>query len=93
MKVVFSSIVNGTSGDVSANEVKSNDSDSAVDKSCCFKPQFTFSQTKAESSELFDKSSQEAFDSLINASNCANLQENKSIEGYFVVLAQYSNRF
>lgn len=81
MKVVFSSIINGTSGNWPANEATGREFD-VIDKKDCFKPEISFSQPKPELDDFKEKSAQEVFESLINASNCANLQAEKALDGY-----------
>ena len=76
MKVAFSSMMNRTTGDLLANEDARCDG-AAADKKEVFKPNIRFSQPKAEADDFKDKTSHEVFNSLINASNCANLQTEK----------------
>lgn len=77
MKVVFSKISNGNHGDLQANEATMGNI-----RGNCFKPKINYARQKAEPDAYKDQSSQEVFASLINASNCANLQDEKALEEY-----------
>lgn len=82
MKIVFSSINNGTSRDMSANETSRHDVELNTNHNDCFMPKIRFSQPKAQSDDFKEKSAQEVFSSLVNASNCANLRVDNALEGY-----------
>jgi hypothetical protein len=77
MKVVFSNISNGNHGDLQANEANG----SGIQASG-FKPKIKYARQKAEQDAYKDQSSQEVFASLINASNCANVRDEKVLDGY-----------
>ena len=84
MKVVFSSMMNRTAGDLSANKAARCETGAAdkADKKEVLKPNIRFSEPKAEADDFKEKTSQEVFTSLVNASSCANLQTEKALDGY-----------
>jgi hypothetical protein len=83
MKVVFSSIINGKHGDLQTNGTH-------AEQRCktAFKPEIKYGKAKAEKDEFADKTSHEVFTSLVNASNCANLQNEKALDGYLTITAE-----
>lgn len=87
MKVVFSSIINGNHENIPANEACAHPK--AAVKS--FKPQITYSQPSATPEAFVEKSSREVFASLINAANCANVQEDRLMGGYITYTKEGSS--
>jgi hypothetical protein len=79
MKVVFSSIRNGSRGELPANEAKKG---SVTKPENSFKPKIKYARPEAERNDFQAQSSREVFAALINASNCANLQDEKALEEY-----------
>ncbi len=78
MKVVFSSISNSSRGALQVNEANSGKTASGSS----FKPKIKYARPKAEQNNFKEQSSREIFASLVNASNCANLQEEKVLDEY-----------
>jgi hypothetical protein len=85
MKVVFSSIINGSQRELPSNEAKSGRSESAASQENRFKPEIRYSPAKEKPVGYQEKTSCEVFASLINASNCANLYDEKVLDGYVTV--------
>lgn len=73
MKIVYSSILNGMRGDLSANKAKRT-APEVIKKEDCVKPETRYSLPNSDYNHFGGKSSQEVYISLINASSCANLQ-------------------
>jgi hypothetical protein len=83
MKVVFSSISNSSRGDLQANEANRG----KLASKNSFKPKIKYARPKAEQGVLNEQTSREVFASLVNASSCANLLDEKVLDGY-VTFAQ-----
>ncbi len=78
MKVVFSDIKNGSHRGLAANDAKNGKSESAAKKNIRFRHSILMKKTGG----IRNNASRGIADSLINAANCANLQNEKAVYGY-----------
>ncbi len=85
MKVVFSSIINGTRRDLTANETKKGRYESALESNIRLKPGLNDALSNITPVDFEEKTSREVFSSLINASNCANILKEKALDGYVTI--------
>lgn len=82
MKVVYSSIINGMNRELSPNEIQCNAFKAVIAHKESFMTEIQLSQPMVQSDDLDEKSSLEVFTSLVNASNCANFQTERVLNGY-----------
>ena len=78
MKVVFSDIKNGSHRGLPENDAKNGKSESAAKRNI----RFRHGILKKKTGGIRKNASREITDSLINATNCANLQNEKAVYGY-----------
>ena len=85
MTVVFSSIGNGSHQKWPGNKAKSDRREPAANLEKRFMPDIKYFDTIHTPVDFREKSSSVAFTSLINASSCANIQNDKALNGYVTV--------
>ena len=82
MKVVFSSLVNREDKEISAYQEKLGVLESQCSKKYHRQSKISVTAPGDDTDDYVDKSSREVFTSLVNASNCANMQSEKMIYGF-----------
>ncbi len=83
MKVVFSNIRNGGAGDLTANDETLGCIEAVSSRNS--RSETRFKQVQEKSDDFIEKSAQDVFESLVNASNCANVQSEKIANGYMTM--------
>lgn len=82
MKVIISSIINGSRSELPATEAICGSRETVVKTENEHRPEFFYSDKKQAADGYKEKTSREVFATLVNASNCANRHMDNKPDGY-----------